>query len=634
MSDARTVLVSRQTANGKRPKLDISDQIVEVVEERAMTGAPTLTLTLSDPGWLLANAPILDLDVDGRLDHVETLHDTEWFRLVQVSPQQGQLTLTFEDRAVSILKEFKGKLHHKATAHYTRSRFIRGLVDEANAHGHAIGFVSLDADTQDRLSKRKTREAAAPKAPGKRDFAKGAHLTVKGQRANKTQRRLAAVALNVAVDIDNCPKRAQIALMEALITESSITNLPGGDGTSVGILQLTSGKPDRRNVESCVKRFLLAGFTGRGGAVELANTTNLPAHLIAQAVQGSFDATGSNYRQWETEAQEWVRRFHGVGTESPPERTLRSEAARWYERGMGDGPVGENSWSCMNRLAEDARARIWVTDNVVYYAFDESLYKRAPRNVLTREEASVYDVTFDIDQGKPVQTMRVTVEGHDLWPGQTLDFVDVGPASTRWLVWGVRRTRSTNQTEVELTSPQQAKIFPRTYVEGNVRVQKKKKGGGSGGTDAPELKNGTAEVVRHAYALLGTPGQGTHSYSAPPNNWESDNAVDLGIPIGTPLYAAFDGRIGPQFGYLGDVRDYGYSSRFGGKRLHLIGKHDELYYAHMSEFVGGLAPGDKVKAGALLGWSGAAANVPHLHLGDKTKAYIQRYLGTRTRDPS
>ena len=108
--------------------------------------------------------------------------------------------------------------------------------------------------------------------------------------------------------------------------------------------------------------------------------------------------------------------------------------------------------------------------------------------------------------------------------------------------------------------------------------------------------------------LIGFPGQGTHSWTNPPNNWESDNACDIAIPVGTPVLACFTGEIGTAFGPLDSS-----NPRFAGLRLHLVGEKDEAYYAHLSKFRSGLAPGDTVEAGDLLGYSGSANGVAHLH---------------------
>ena len=108
--------------------------------------------------------------------------------------------------------------------------------------------------------------------------------------------------------------------------------------------------------------------------------------------------------------------------------------------------------------------------------------------------------------------------------------------------------------------------------------------------------------------LIGFPGVGTHSYSAWPNNWQSDRAVDIALPLGSPLYAIDAGvivRVG------GDPRDF--SGRFGGARLTVASAGDAYYYAHLSRTA--VRDGQRVGRGELVGFSGAANGVEHLHLG-------------------
>jgi murein DD-endopeptidase MepM/ murein hydrolase activator NlpD len=109
--------------------------------------------------------------------------------------------------------------------------------------------------------------------------------------------------------------------------------------------------------------------------------------------------------------------------------------------------------------------------------------------------------------------------------------------------------------------------------------------------------------------LIGRPGQGTHSFISPPNNWESDNAIDIALPFGTALVAVADGEIGSQFGAL-----HSNDPRFQGLRCHLITANNEFYYAHLSKFADGIKPGAHVKQGQVIGFSGKANGVNHLHI--------------------
>jgi murein DD-endopeptidase MepM/ murein hydrolase activator NlpD len=110
-------------------------------------------------------------------------------------------------------------------------------------------------------------------------------------------------------------------------------------------------------------------------------------------------------------------------------------------------------------------------------------------------------------------------------------------------------------------------------------------------------------------ALIGIPGVGTHSWHVAPHNWQSDRAIDLGVAKGTRVYAVAEGVIGSQFGPLGSS-----DPRFAGLRLYVNTNSNSWYYAHLDSAAAGIRPGVRVRQGQLLGTSGVANGVPHLHL--------------------
>ncbi|MGI9540011.1 MAG: M23 family metallopeptidase, partial [Miltoncostaeaceae bacterium] len=116
----------------------------------------------------------------------------------------------------------------------------------------------------------------------------------------------------------------------------------------------------------------------------------------------------------------------------------------------------------------------------------------------------------------------------------------------------------------------------------------------------------TVHPLNGAGELIGTPHAGTHTLG----NWQSDNALDWRIPEGTPLYAVADGVIGPKIGPLSSTE-----SRFAGERLTLETAGNAFYYAHLNDIVVGA--GQPVVKGQLLGYSGSANGVPHLHFGQR-----------------
>ncbi|WP_217915862.1 peptidoglycan DD-metalloendopeptidase family protein [Miltoncostaea marina] len=105
----------------------------------------------------------------------------------------------------------------------------------------------------------------------------------------------------------------------------------------------------------------------------------------------------------------------------------------------------------------------------------------------------------------------------------------------------------------------------------------------------------------------GGPGQGTHSYSAPPNNWQSDAAYDLMGSDGTAVVAA-----GP--GVIGAIRPFSSDPRFWGHAVYLNTNGVQLYYKHLKSVT--VRSGQRVEPGQVLGYLGTGVNGgPHLHLG-------------------
>jgi Peptidase family M23 len=97
-----------------------------------------------------------------------------------------------------------------------------------------------------------------------------------------------------------------------------------------------------------------------------------------------------------------------------------------------------------------------------------------------------------------------------------------------------------------------------------------------------------------------------HSPLAPPDNLASDNAVDIAVPVGTPVLAVADGVIGSLIGPLDSTEPH-----LAGLRVHLDTPTRHYYYAHLSRI--DVRPGEQVVRGQQIGLSGSAAGAPHLH---------------------
>ena len=122
-------------------------------------------------------------------------------------------------------------------------------------------------------------------------------------------------------------------------------------------------------------------------------------------------------------------------------------------------------------------------------------------------------------------------------------------------------------------------------------------GGGGGGGD------GTSPPLEGDYETIGFPYEGTHTLG----NWQSDNAVDLGTPVGTPVLAVVDGTIGRVEGpFSNDI-----SGRYSGGSIYLSGDGHQFWYKHLTG--SSCSPGDKVRAGERIASSGGGNGVAHLH---------------------
>ncbi len=113
-------------------------------------------------------------------------------------------------------------------------------------------------------------------------------------------------------------------------------------------------------------------------------------------------------------------------------------------------------------------------------------------------------------------------------------------------------------------------------------------------------------------ALVGTPGQGTHSYGAAPNNWQSDEAVDIDIKPGQAILAAVDGVI---HGPIHTPEEEGMSGRFSGGSFYLWGTDgNDYWYKHIKAFTKLVRVGQRVRKGDVLGHGSTTG---HLHFAMK-----------------
>jgi murein DD-endopeptidase MepM/ murein hydrolase activator NlpD len=126
-------------------------------------------------------------------------------------------------------------------------------------------------------------------------------------------------------------------------------------------------------------------------------------------------------------------------------------------------------------------------------------------------------------------------------------------------------------------------------------------GGGSG--DTPSASAGSSpRGIKPVAGNYQRPGP----HGAANNAFGTTEAADIFVPVGTPVVAVDDGRIGTQIGPLNSS-----NPALAGERLHLFTNGNQFYYAHLSRIL--VRPNQEVKAGDVLGYSGTANGAAHLH---------------------
>lgn len=142
---------------------------------------------------------------------------------------------------------------------------------------------------------------------------------------------------------------------------------------------------------------------------------------------------------------------------------------------------------------------------------------------------------------------------------------------------------------------------------GNPRLKAKwlalvKEGREAGIYDRP-LSTGTYPLGVKGKVIANARDHGARAFG----NWMSDNALDIQVPAGTPVKAVVDGTISRVSGSAPN-----HAANPAGWTVYLKDRNGrEFSYMHLDAY--DVKAGQKVKAGQVLGKSGAANGVEHLH---------------------
>jgi hypothetical protein len=284
---------------------------------------------------------------------------------------------------------------------------------------------------------------------------KARHLTIKGHGANSDQRAVMETVITTARETPKSNDLSVLAVIVAVIQESEAVNVNHGDSTSTGVLQLlaSTGQShgvDPMDIEACVTEFMTKGFYSYGGAISLARKHHdYSPGEIAWRVQGPAIANRGKYAQWEDEARKWLAAVKGGRVEGG-DKQYRKQFQ--FQR-----KKDENSWDCMQRLADDVHWRCFPVGRVLYYMSETDLFARRVAYYLTPDDPALIEFTYDIDwRAKVPANEGVITVNLDRWgapPGYPIELSGFGPPDGRWLIISTRRDWFSPIAEVTIRQP-------------------------------------------------------------------------------------------------------------------------------------------------------------------------------------
>ena len=637
------------------PEYEIRENVVSASMDLTTEGSHTVTVQVMDPSRKLLRSGYLGTHTDIRLFY--TQHES-WWRLMKVSKSGEQLTLTFEDRNVQILKQFNKKLLvDKGTLN--RCEFVWRLVMEAQTKAPLLDFAGPCGGSA--ASRQRVTDSLegitqhpnpyTPAVPYKPSFK--FNVRIKGEKPTKAQLQNIDDILAVGAGKKARRKCLVVAIMVA-IGESSINNYPCvqkygycPDGP-IGVFQQfhSYGWPASNDVrkdagaffDECIKtdkQYPNITYAELGTKTQNSGWSfNLDPHTYlgnytnyiggyrteAEKIVDAWGYGGEDITKHVDPAQQGSGATVGAGDSKdpfaiPPNWSLASAdtASQQWHRGSPKNTTGrsnwtnEDSWTCIERMANEVNwYKYMVWDELNFWPSD-AFFSAAAADI----EEFADDVSFiDGDYDRNKRTGSVTVNTYaDQWvwlPGQSLNLVKMGPWDGLWWVTEVAFSLiGDSSCTVTLKKP----IKPLT--EAQAEFKGKKPAQTITGGELPGTKGG--KPIGAGYYDLGIVIEGkaalcdqyiTHPTSGYPNHPAVDIMANAGDPVHAPqdLVIDFWGHSVP-----------GYSlAAYGPEGIH-------YWFGHLQDG-GRPAPGKHPKKGDIIGYVYDQGGRSHVHCGLDTRA--------------
>lgn len=255
----------------------------------------------------------------------------------------------------------------------------------------------------------------------------------------------------------------------------------------------------------------------------------------------------------------------------------------------------EDSWTCLQRLAEERGWRCFTDRGTVYLGPETWLLSRQPKTPIREFQNGVEEIEWDFDSGKRAARASFLVSSSrwQFGPGAPVTLHEQGFGSGDWLVEETSRSLFGGQTDVTLVRAQPPLPEPKPEP----RDDSASATGGLAGTGGQTVA-GPVSAKGFQWPLSGTFTSGFGNRSR-----GFHAGIDIGVPIGTPVAAASDGHVL----FAGEASGYGtavYIQHLGG----LVTR-----YGHLSKVM--VRRGQQVDRGERIALSGNTGNStgPHLH---------------------
>lgn len=419
-----TIQLNELRLDGLKTDVAVGAGITGAVVEQTIEGANTLTLNVHDPGGVILTDGLLT-PMNGAIEA-----DIAGFTFVFVSLSRAgdDLTLTFEDLVVNRLRRRTGSRKVLRTK-MTRAQFCQSLVKEKKLGTPKIKFYAPDRLVKQKIKKPKSsKRKRQDKDAG---FAPGENLSVNGKRWSPTQKKNIERVLDVGVSVGASDKVLKSAVV-ALIGDTRAINKIGDDVNGRGVfLQSTKrGWPASRNIERDAEAFFTKAMNTYQANPSISTSD------LTQKVQ--VQPLGEKYKQHVTEADQIVRSYKKGRSAAASKK--RGKDVYVFSRGLPQGQRGENTWTAIQRMAEEVEWRCWAAKDTVYFVSEKKLFQSQSR--ITISEGADYmlsTIDFDIDSGKKVHeaSFKVIAQKWGIPPGAMINLEGVGPANGKWLVSSV-----------------------------------------------------------------------------------------------------------------------------------------------------------------------------------------------------